>query len=338
MAQGYNKVEGEDIELLNSAGESDGSEGELAPPQPLLKKRATGLLVGLALVGVALIAILSNRSGSSLRNGNIDATVQLGAVATPGGKSTTSVFIIKHTFKSDDDIEPWWAFFQKIMGDKKAFKKMVGDAADAGFFNVMFLPTDKKGPFYCIWEGKDGKTKKEMETFINTNKLSPALKLKNEVTQFDLSLIGGVPPSVGDYFSQDSRRLLADRDADRELGDASPSSFYLVEHTFKPNTNLTLWWEHVHAAMSHPEAFKKWIAGTRELGFDDPGRMFPVSQKGPLYCMWEVKAGKTKADLQKFLDTNELAKGMSAGLLDNKLMEIPLELLGGHPPWKANWE
>lgn len=334
MAQGCNKVEGEDIELLNSAGESDGFEGELAPSQPLLKKRTTGLLVGLALVGVALIAILSNRSGSSLRNGNIDATVQLN-----GGQSTTSVFIVKHTFKSDDDIEAWWASFGKLTADKETFKKFIGEVADAGFFNVMFMPTDKKGPFYCIWEGKDGKTKEEMETFINTNKLSPALKLKNEVTQFDLKLIGGaVPPAILDYFSQDSRRLLADRDADRELGDASPSSFYLVEHTFKPTTNVTQWWEAAHYSMGHPNAFKKWIAGVRELGFDDPGRMFPVSFNGPVYCMWEVKAGKTKADLQTFLDTNVKFNGaLTVGKMDNKLMEIPLELVGGHPPWPATW-
>jgi len=307
MAELYKEPQEEDQTLLSGSDES-----ELASSKPTSKKRITGFVVGLALVGVALVALLS--SGASLRHGNVGAAVQF-------DEASSKLFIIKHTFKKESDAEPWWGEFKKMMSSPDKMEEMKNKVADLGFFNVYFMPTKPDGPFYCIWEAKAGKTKEDMEDFINNNKLSPASSMKNEVMPIDLDLTGGLPLGMSDYFSHSFEGKMV----------STSSSFYIVEHTFKSDDKVQPFWDQLKDMMGHPDKAKKWGAAVADAGFHNVF-MFPTQVKGPIFCIWEAKEGKDKEDLDEFVNKNKLNKLLQA--FHNEVMPISSKLTGGMTQFK----
>ena len=68
------------------------------------------------------------------------------------------------------------------------------------------------------------------------------------------------------------------------------SEFYIVHHHFKPDM-AGPWWEKTGALMSDQTAFEQNVKSTMEKGFFNHSFM-PMTQEGPIFCIWEVKDGK----------------------------------------------
>lgn len=289
---------------------SEESKVEVVQPQPQLKRRAGAVLVGLALLGAALYATSHGSSQQYLDKAEVENGVQLNAEASKDKARgpVTPTFIIKHTFKDKDDVNPWWDKSQKLMADQEALKKWTRAVMKEGFHNSFFLPTAAGGPFICIWVAKPGTSKKDMEEFINSNDLSPAKNMHNDVMPVDMKLAG--PPDTSIYH-----------------GPTSTSSWYIIQHEFRADDDIKPFWKHMGIVMQ-PKNFKKWTDGVAKEGFHN-AFFLPTSLKGPFFCMWEAEAGKTQEDMEKFINENELSP---VGNMDNKVMSIPMKLLGGQPP------
>lgn len=109
----------------------------------------------------------------------------------------STFYIIEHTFADKEEAPTkWWAHASELMHAPKKYAAMVKDFTDQGFYNALFMPTAKAGPFFCIWEAKEGKTQADMEKFINTYPTSPAGEksgLVNKVMPIPTALTGGPP-------------------------------------------------------------------------------------------------------------------------------------------------
>ena len=62
----------------------------------------------------------------------------------------------------------------------------------------------------------------------------------------------------------------------------------------------------------------------------------PLSQEGPMYCVWEVKDGISESEFQDFIDGPD---GVNMGMksLNNNVMKVNLELTGGVPPYERKF-
>mmetsp|Transcript_66956 Transcript_66956/g.104679 ORF Transcript_66956/g.104679 Transcript_66956/m.104679 type:complete len:202 (-) Transcript_66956:102-707(-) len=184
MVSDYKMVNEEERQAILSA-ETD--EYKPAPPQRSYRGRIIACVVGFALLGAVFYATSSGNS-TSLRKGNVGDSVQL------SGADDSTWYLIRHDFKHDDDAAPWWKKFQKLTSNATAIAGWSKAVAEVGWYNAVFMPTAKGGPFFCLWQGMAGATKEDMEDFINTNKLSPAGGMINTVMPIPLALVGGKPP------------------------------------------------------------------------------------------------------------------------------------------------
>ena len=62
----------------------------------------------------------------------------------------------------------------------------------------------------------------------------------------------------------------------------------------------------------------------------------PVTQEGPMYCVWEVKDGISESDFQEFIDGPE-GVNMRMKSINNNLLKIDLELTGGQTPYERKF-
>merc|ERR1719235_1801460 len=94
---------------------------------------------------------------------------------------------------------------------------------------------------------------------------------------------------------------------------AAASTYFVVEHSFHFGM-YDAWW----AAFSKSDAVTNptaWIEKQVTAGVFNS--VFMPMNSGPMFCIWEVKAGVNGSTLQKFID-DELGFNM----LNNKLMQI----------------
>ena len=63
----------------------------------------------------------------------------------------------------------------------------------------------------------------------------------------------------------------------------------------------------------------------------------PLSQEGPMYCVWEVKDSIPESEFQDFIDGPD---GVNMGMksLNNNIMKVNLELTGGVPPYERKFK
>ncbi|MDA8860313.1 hypothetical protein N9I33_02610 [Paracoccaceae bacterium] len=112
------------------------------------------------------------------------------------------------------------------------------------------------------------------------------------------------------------------------------SDFYIVHHHFKPDM-AGPWWEKTGALMSDQAAFEQNVKSTMDKGFFNHSFM-PMTQEGPIYCVWEVKDGISASAFQDFIDGPD---GVNWGLiaLNNNAMKVNLELTGGQAPYERKF-
>jgi hypothetical protein len=79
------------------------------------------------------------------------------------------------------------------------------------------------------------------------------------------------------------------------------------------------------------KGMKKWYAAIADKGFFN-SFFFPTQLKGPIYCIWEAQAGMEKKDMEDFIKKDQLSPAQTG--FDNKVMPIPLELIGGKPAFQ----
>lgn len=102
----------------------------------------------------------------------------------------------------------------------------------------------------------------------------------------------------------------------RERGGSSDctSSYYLVEHSFKWGKAKD-WWAKFTSKDSPISDAAAWIEKQVKAGVYNS--VFMPMKSGPMFCIWETKAGVSGGDLQKFIDEQ-----LGFGMLNNKLMQI----------------
>ena len=76
------------------------------------------------------------------------------------------------------------------------------------------------------------------------------------------------------------------------------SSFYIVNHHLKPGMAAE-WWGKLGAHMGDEVAFAENVKSNMNKGFFNHSFM-PMSQEGPIYCVWEAKEGISDSDFQDF--------------------------------------
>jgi hypothetical protein len=112
------------------------------------------------------------------------------------------------------------------------------------------------------------------------------------------------------------------------------SSFYIVNHHFKPGMAAE-WWSKTGALMSDEAAFAENTKSTMEKGFFNHSFM-PMAAEGPIYCVWEAKEGISDSEFQDFIDGPD---GVNWGLvaLNNNVMKLDLALTGGQTPYESKF-
>ena len=110
------------------------------------------------------------------------------------------------------------------------------------------------------------------------------------------------------------------------------SQFYIIHHHFKPGMAAS-WWGVMAEADEAAQASQaeNWM----KMGYFNHCFM-PLSQEGPMYCVWEVKDGISESDFQEFIDGPE---GVNMGMksINNNLLKIDLELTGGQTPYERKF-
>jgi hypothetical protein len=274
---------------------------------PLPLKRIVASLVGAALLGTILYAATTQQP---MQQGNVGSAVQL-----RGDAATASTFyLIKHTFKDKADAGGWWKSQAEFTG--KALETWLAKVADAGFHNTAFLPTAVEGPFYCLWEAAAGKTKADMQKFIDGSALSPTSVMVNHVMVIPAKLTGGAPTER--FFGGKAAHLSL-------MPPKTTSTFYLIKHTFKSADDVAPLWKQLTEMSS--KKLEKTMTGITNAGFHNTF-FLPTAVAGPFYCLWEAEAGKTRSDMENFIDTSKLS-GVS--MMENRVMTIPVKLTGGAP-------
>ena len=112
------------------------------------------------------------------------------------------------------------------------------------------------------------------------------------------------------------------------------SSFYIVNHHFKPGMAAE-WWSKTGALMSDEAAFAENTKSTMEKGFFNHSFM-PMAAEGPIYCVWEAKEGISDSEFQDFIDGPD---GVNWGLvaLNNNVMKLDLALTAGQTPYESKF-
>ena len=110
------------------------------------------------------------------------------------------------------------------------------------------------------------------------------------------------------------------------------SQFYIVHHHFKPGMSGPWWGVMAEADEAAQSAqAEKWM----NMGYFNHCFM-PLSQEGPMYCVWEAKDGNSEADFQDFIDGPDGAN-MGMKSLNNNIMKVNLDLTGGVPPYERKF-
>jgi len=123
------------------------------------------------------------------------------------------------------------------------------------------------------------------------------------------------------------------------LHDPKPSSFYVVQHHFKPG-QCDKWWVKADELLFDAEAAsardEKYASlGFKNHSFNPTGQAVSgnpgAERRGAIVCSWEVRLGVTASEFQDFLDGPE---GLNLGLdaLINVIHRVDLRLTGGATP------
>lgn len=287
---------------------SDDSDIEMLASQSSPKKRALSYVLGVALLAAALYAVACYQSGPFLHKGSVEQTQELAQKVPP-----STFYLVKHTFKEGADSEKFWKFMHSAN-----WKEIAADNADAGFYNGYFFPTAAGGPFFCLWEAQAGKTKADVQAHIDTWLTDVVhVSMENHVMELPSKLTGGAPMNIRPFFPTKTAKPLK--------AETSESTFYLIEHTFQSNSeaDINSFWNFMEDA--------DWGtigADTAAAGFHN-GYFFPTARDGPFFCLWEAEAGKTKVNMQKFIDV--WVRDVAKVSFNNHVMEIPSKLTGGPP-------
>jgi hypothetical protein len=72
-----------------------------------------------------------------------------------------------------------------------------------------FMPTAQEGPFFCVWEAKEGVTISNLQDYVDApDDIKQSLALNNAIQRIDLELTGGTTPyrRKFDYLKYKSNR------------------------------------------------------------------------------------------------------------------------------------
>ena len=110
------------------------------------------------------------------------------------------------------------------------------------------------------------------------------------------------------------------------------SQFYIIHHHFKLGMAASCQGVMAEAdKTAQASQAENWM----KMGYFNHCFM-PLSQEGPMYCVWEVKDGISEAEFQDFVDGPD---GVNMGMksLNNNVMKVNLELTDGVPPYERKF-
>jgi hypothetical protein len=207
-----------------------------------------------------------------------------------------SYFFINHEF-AEASREAWWKGVTELMADQEKFGAAIAAHKAAGFYNHAFM-AEGQDHAMCVWEAQAGKTQADMEAFINTGEASPAKAadgIKNTVFPIRCDLSGPSPwPSA-----------FAEGFAAAPTTNEGGSVVFVIRHDFKEG-QAEAWWKTVQELMANEAKMKEMEDATKAKGFYNSAFM-ATNEAGPAFCIWEGAKGKTKADLETFINSDELS-------------------------------
>jgi hypothetical protein len=108
---------------------------------------------------------------------------------------------------------------------------------------------------------------------------------------------------------------------------STESTFYLVHHDFRRGKADTWWSETMDLQLDESKSAELTQAA-QDAGFKNHS-FNPVSAEGPIFCVWEAKAGIDMEGFQKFLESGI---GPSRGAFINIVYKVDPALNGGATP------
>jgi len=102
---------------------------------------------------------------------------------------------------------------------------------------------------------------------------------------------------------------------------APPSKFYVVKHTFKSKEDVKTYWE----AASNLD-YGPLMEAMHDAVYDSKIAI-PLAEEGPIYCVFEQKAGMSKDDAQEYVD--KWIKEYMGVEMNNEVMPLAF------PPYKS---
>ena len=108
---------------------------------------------------------------------------------------------------------------------------------------------------------------------------------------------------------------------------STESTFYLVHHDFRRGKADT-WWSETMDLLADESKYAELTQAAEDAGFKNHS-FNPISQEGPIFCVWEAKAGIDKEGFQNFLESDI---GPSRGAFMNIVYKVNPALNGGVTP------
>jgi len=108
----------------------------------------------------------------------------------------SNFYLVHHTFKPGM-AEKWWNNMKRY--DEAKQKQHLENQSKAGVYCHTFMPIDKEGPMFCLWEAKEGVSDLEFQEFIDGPDaigvhMDLDHPLNNHCQKIDHDLIGGAGP------------------------------------------------------------------------------------------------------------------------------------------------
>eukprot|EP00931_Biecheleriopsis_adriatica_P059462 TRINITY_DN35581_c0_g1_i1.p1 TRINITY_DN35581_c0_g1~~TRINITY_DN35581_c0_g1_i1.p1 ORF type:complete len:313 (+),score=59.00 TRINITY_DN35581_c0_g1_i1:81-1019(+) len=108
--------------------------------------------------------------------------------------TTSTYYLVKHEPGNFMDEEAFWKSFSP-----EATTEFIKESTDAGLWSPLCLPLKSEdGHFFCFYEAEAGKTAKDLEEFLVSNKYTK--DFVNTVMPIPAKLAGPMPPFIGQHF------------------------------------------------------------------------------------------------------------------------------------------
>eukprot|EP00931_Biecheleriopsis_adriatica_P007597 TRINITY_DN108867_c0_g1_i1.p1 TRINITY_DN108867_c0_g1~~TRINITY_DN108867_c0_g1_i1.p1 ORF type:complete len:304 (-),score=72.46 TRINITY_DN108867_c0_g1_i1:101-1012(-) len=230
------------------------------------------MTAGLALFGIVVFAAVSGKSGPTFRSGGLKNSMQLDDTS-----SASNFYLVKQTFKSDDDIKPFWEAWNNMSAGTR--EQFIHD----GYHIPTCMMLARKGPFFHVLEQKVGNSDDAQTFFDKWVEDTLNAEMLNEMMPL------AFPPMTPFFQAEDgvSSRRLADGKLD--------VGFYLVELA-KDKDDADKYSKNFAKA----GGFKKWNQDAEEEG-DFHDHMCIAVKGGELsYELVEAKPGVTSAELKEY--------------------------------------